>query len=375
MDIVKTDLWQNLKCSNEPVYLYGMGDGAIKIMSVLAKNKIAVKGIYANDEYVRGHSFEGFRVMTFDEVKLLEKGGFISLLAFATEREPLLSFLYERAKQIKMYAPDVPVFPSYDENGDMIVFDMNYFKTYEKEFNNVYSHLADDLSKATLQNVINFKLSGEVSYLKAISEPKEEIYTLLKSTLSDKTDITYVDLGAFTGDTFLEFSEHFQVKNAFLVEPDKHSFKRLEKTVAAFLNKDFDYKKAPKINCINAAAWSKNTTLLIDDKKGGRSTAISQLSNLQTAKSEISAIYVDDILKGSKADVIKLDVEGAEHEALLGAFNTIKKYKPKLMVSAYHRNEDLFSLFNQIMELNSDYKVYLRHHDYIPAWETCFYFV
>ena len=84
---------------------------------------------------------------------------------------------------------------------------------------------------------------------------------------------------------------------------------------------------------------------------------------------------MDDLLDGTAADVIKLDVEGAEREALIGCEKAIRCDKPRLMVSAYHRNEDLFALPLQILAMNADYQVYLRHHRYIPAWETCYYMI
>ena len=71
--------------------------------------------------------------------------------------------------------------------------------------------------------------------------------------------------------------------------------------------------------------------------------------------------------------LIKLDVEGCEREALEGARKSITQHKPKLILSAYHRTEDLLELPLLIREMNSGYKLYLRHHPYIPAWDTNFY--
>ena len=68
-----------------------------------------------------------------------------------------------------------------------------------------------------------------------------------------------------------------------------------------------------------------------------------------------------------------MDIEGAESKALDGASETIKKYHPKLYVCAYHRNEDFFELVKKIHSLNADYRIYMRHHPYIPAWETNLY--
>ena len=79
---------------------------------------------------------------------------------------------------------------------------------------------------------------------------------------------------------------------------------------------------------------------------------------------------VDNLCFDFAPTVIKFDVEGAEKEALLGCEKTIKAYKPRLMVSAYHKSEDLFVLPLLIKELCPEYKIYLRHHPYVPCWET-----
>ena len=68
-------------------------------------------------------------------------------------------------------------------------------------------------------------------------------------------------------------------------------------------------------------------------------------------------------------DYIKYDVEGAEKEALLGSVNTIKAHKPALLVSAYHRSEDIFELPLMLNTLEPSYKLYLRRYPYIPAWD------
>ena len=84
---------------------------------------------------------------------------------------------------------------------------------------------------------------------------------------------------------------------------------------------------------------------------------------------------VDNIPCGNAATYIKADVEGADYETLLGMRKTIKSCKPKLNFAAYHRFEDIFRLPLFTHELNPDYKIYLRHHPYIPAWDTNLYCV
>ena len=77
------DLWSKLKKTNKPILLYGMGDGAEKIITVLEKKEIEYKDIFASDGFVRGHSFRGKRVKSFSEIKE-QYEDFIILLSFAS---------------------------------------------------------------------------------------------------------------------------------------------------------------------------------------------------------------------------------------------------------------------------------------------------
>ena len=66
-------------------------------------------------------------------------------------------------------------------------------------------------------------------------------------------------------------------------------------------------------------------------------------------------------------------MEGSEARALDGARQTIRRDRPKLYLCAYHRNEDLFALPLQLESISPGYRIFLRHHPYVPAWETNFY--
>ena len=74
-----------------------------------------------------------------------------------------------------------------------------------------------------------------------------------------------------------------------------------------------------------------------------------------------------------KIDFIKYDVEGLEYEALLGSKRLIQNSKPQLLVSMYHKCEDMFKLPLLVKELNPDYSLYLRRLPYIPAWDLNLY--
>lgn len=332
-----------------PIYIYGMGDGAVKIMSVMERHGIVVKGIFASDEFVRGHSFAGFKVKTLSQVES-EEEDFIVVLAFAAGYRELYDKIFSIAKRHTVLAPDVPVVDFCGE-----VFDLEYINANEEKIAKAYSLLCDEKSKQTFSDIINYKISGKIEYLDNCTTPKEEVYT---DIIKPKEDEIYVDLGAYKGDTieeFLSFSGG-KYKEIFALEPDFKNCSKLIKSVEGMKN----------VTVINAAAWEKDTTLFFA-AKAGRQSSVSKSGKETPARS------VDSVLDGKPCTVLKMDVEGAEKEALTGAAATIKNYKPKLMVSLYHRNEDIFSLPILINSINPEYKFYLRHQLYLPAWETNLY--
>jgi FkbM family methyltransferase len=73
-----------------------------------------------------------------------------------------------------------------------------------------------------------------------------------------------------------------------------------------------------------------------------------------------------------KVNFIKMDIEGAEFSALSGAVDTICNFKPKLAITAYHKDHDLWEIPALIKKINPNYKIYFDHH--LPIfWESCFY--
>lgn len=344
----KVTCWEKLQQETKPIYIYGMGDGAMKIMSVFKKYGIKTSGIFASDDFVRGHYFEGFKVQKLSEVEEKEKD-FAVVLAFAAGYEELVNRIKDIGRKHTLYVPDVPVIGTG-------LFDYDYCTEHAAELEEVYHLLADDLSKKVFSSILDFKISGDIKHLENITSTKLEIYrNIIKPNLNEH----YVDLGAYNGDTIKELLEITRNKyvRIYAMEPDRKNFKKLTKYIS---EKDHIY-------AYNNAAWCIDTQLPFSSKSGRQSSLASMGTKYIESKS------VDNMLDGKEATLIKMDVEGAEREALWGACQTISKYSPRLMVALYHRNEDIFELPLLVHKLNPKYKLYIRHQLYIPAWKTNLY--
>ena len=353
---IKTDLWHYLAKCDRPIVMYGMGNGADKIIAVCEKYGIEISDFFASDGFVRGHSFHGKTVISYSAMKEKYSGqNPIVLLSFASSLPEVMELFKKVGDECELYAPDVPVF------GETL-FTIEFFEENRSRFEEVYNLLSDDESKKIYENVISYKLTGDIKYLWDSESDKADVY---ESILDCKSISTYMDLGAYNGDTIremLNFNPHLQ--SAIALEPDARNFRKLNEYALTVDNID--------IKCINAGAWNEKTTLLFD-ASGNRNAGIVSKGNIVSKIKEVPVVSVDEVLGGAQVDYIKYDVEGSEKEALLGSKNTIQMYEPKLLVSLYHRSEDLFALPELIKELNPDYSLYLRRFPYIPAWDLNLY--
>ena len=339
-------LQQSLKETDKPILLYGMGNGADMIIKVLESYGITYEDTFASDGFVRGHSFHGKRVLSFSEAK--EKyGDFVIIVTFAVHDDKTMKFISELSDNFELYAPTVSVV-------DGSPFTLEFFQENKENFRLAYEMLSDEKSKEDFLNILRFKLSGDVKYLLKAHSEKMKLY---EDVLPLSEDETIIDLGAYDGDTIREFLSvtDGKYKKIIALEPDEKNFRKLERKT-----EDLD-----NLIRINMGAWDKEETLYFA-KKSGRN------SRLEDGGVPVHFNSVDNIAD-EEVTFIKMDIEGAELKALDGAKETVVKYRPKLYVCAYHRNEDMFALPFKIKELYEGYKIYFRQHPYIPAWESNFY--
>lgn len=345
------DLWQYLSTTKKSIVMYGMGNGADKILSVCDKFGISVKDFFASDGFVRGHSFHQKRVLSFSEVKAkYGKDNIVILISFGSSLPDVLKLFKEISGECEVYAPDVPVC------GDTL-FTLDFYKENEEKINKARLLFADDLSKKIFDNVILYKLSGKLDYLFDAECRRADTFELLGA----KDFTSFADLGAYRGDTLAEMlSLAKNLEYAYALEPDAKTYKKLLAFCESYMGNTELYPK-------NVAAWSKKDVLLFNSSSNRNSGVFAPTTTAKTVS--IEADSLDNILDGRNVDYIKYDVEGAEKEAIEGSRLTVTKFAPALNVSLYHRSEDIFALPLLINQIKKDYKLYLRRYPYVPAWD------
>ncbi len=334
------DIWQKLKRENRPILLYGMGLGAELMLDALNKYSITPQGFFASDDFVRGQFFKGKKVLSFKEAKELYPD-MIALVSFGTQRQEVIDNIL--SLDVPTFAPEVPVV-----EGPLFTYE--FAKNNKEKIQKAYSLLSDDFSKKVFKEIIEYKLDGEIQHLINAESTEEEMINLF--SLNDSE--SYLDLGAYNGDTVIKFASTVKNYNSIVaLEPDIKNYNKLVKNTGHLEN----------VLCLNKAV-SDSVGEMLFNQKGGRN---SRAGN----ETPISCISVDSL----KTDFsfIKMDVEGQEAAAIQGAKEQIKK-GTKMLVSAYHRSEDIFEIPLLVHSINPDLNVHLRHLKYIPAWDTNYCF-
>ena len=233
-----------------------------------------------------------------------------------------------------------------------------FFLEHTQELKDVYDSFEDDRSRFVFENIIKYRVTSDWACLKK-SMGKDNLKTqYLVPELQFSEHEIIVDCGAFTGDTAKVFYRNIPGCRVIALEPDEKNFESLRKL------------KLEGLKPVKAGAWSEDTTLAFSNMGGG--TSRGRIATLGSTTIEVKAL--DHISECQSATFIKMDIEGAELEALKGAENIIKEQRPKLAICLYHRPQDFFEIPLYIKNLHPSYKFFIHHHSCCNS-ETVLYAV
>lgn len=213
--------------------------------------------------------------------------------------------------------------------------------------------LEDSYSKELLQNVITYRNQGTEFMDYDVWKQwngDEDYWKRIRAVRKHKRAIV-VDGGAFSGDTIYPLCEAVgeEIIRYYAFEPDKSSFGILE----SLPKKSNKYKELVPVN---AGLWSVDTELIFSED----STQRDKSSIQENGNQKVYAKALDNIEFEADTDIfIKMDIEGAERDALKGAEKLIKTRKPSLAICCYHKPNDLLCIPLYLKELVPEYKIYL----------------
>jgi FkbM family methyltransferase len=274
-------------------------------------------------------------------------------------------------------------------------FDLIFnYRNYVDKITETYNLLEDDFSKEVYFNVIKYRLTclfnnmnTSLSPSLILNAPKYPVPKLkgdryIKKSINlvyfhsqyeipnifeaQSGDIVF-DVGAYYGDTALYFNSAVLPNGVvYAFEPNPDIAKKLRNNIlknkgsnVVIVEKGMSDATANSKFLEKRAASKVITTDQQDYKKFG--------SNNSQNTVNVQLTTIDEFMESegiNKINLIKMDIEGHEGSAIIGANNTIKSHKPKLAISIYHSAHDLFELPLLINSIRDDYKYYVRHTTY-----------
>lgn len=327
-----------LKKEGLPVYIWGGGDVAGRQKTALERNGIPCAGFVIDD--VKPNAAE-----TVSKEELILSGKKYALIrgflgAFYPSEEELLQQWpnCQRVLMISdMYEPDTV--------GPM---SQSFYNQHQADFMRVRSDLADQLSRDSFDAFLSAKLTLTSERIAPFVVKKQYFFPDAPWTYDEKDVL--LDCGAFNGDSIMDFValRGAAYKKIIACEPDEQNYKDL-----------LENMKANGIHDVEAhlcGLYREKTTL--------RFTSSGDMESYfdENGDIELPVDSIDNLSGGQDTSIIKMDIEGSEMDALRGAVNTIKRCRPILMISAYHKKEDLYTIYDFIKQTVDGYKFFFRCH-------------
>lgn len=219
---------------------------------------------------------------------------------------------------------------------------------------------SDTASLKQFIDQVEWRLSGDFNLFPDPSLGKIYFSPSFVQLLPDEH---FVDCGAFTGDTLVDFlaSADHGFRKYTALEPDPQNFAKLSRFVA-----NCESQNRSKIEILPYASYSSRQTLRFSGSGNASSTCTAD-GDLEVQGERLDAIFATE-----SPTFIKLDIEGGEIDALLGAEQLLQKFRPIVAVSIYHVQEHLWQIPTLLNSILTDYNFHAIAHDR-EGWDLVMY--
>lgn len=231
--------------------------------------------------------------------------------------------------------------------------------------------LEDKLSRKIYLSKLNYYMTGNSLYLNNLTDSNKQYFD--KELIQLREDEIFVDCGSYNGDTLEIFYEltKGKYKKYIALEADEKTCQELIQKI-----KENHYLN---VNVLDYACWHEKTELKFKAMQTDSSCIAEEEIIIRTSNyiDEVNAVVkadsLDHLLDNTPVTFIKMDIEGAEENALKGTEKLIRKYKPILAICIYHKIEDYYRLPLLIKKYNENYHLFIRHYKEGLANETVCY--
>lgn len=338
----------------DQVLIYGAGNTGKSMCAYLERMGVNVVGFV--DQNKRGRSDYCERpLFALDEVddSLRSKQVVISIHNREVDLVAVIRTLKERgfADLITMvdYAnanPTDKTFRYFLSSSDVILAQEDQIRKFE-------SLLSDDKSKALYQQLLMFRLGHGYEHCPLPEVSEQYVPADIRRW---HNPMRLVDCGAYDGDSIAIYQKaNYQIESIVAFEPDLGNYKKLVENCSTM-----------SAICLPCGV-GETARVLRFDSGGGEGSRVSD-----SGDTVIQICSIDETLENWTPTLIKMDIEGAEYEAIQGANRTIAKHRPGLAISAYHTPDDLWRLGLAINDIVDGYDFYLRCHAY-SSFDTVLY--
>lgn len=210
----------------------------------------------------------------------------------------------------------------------------------------LYNRLGDYRSKLVLMNTLYNWISFDSTYIRNMHEGNFKDYYDLDLLSCDENEVI-VDIGAYTGDSALDYIETYRkYKKIYCYEITPQSVETMKTNLQDYEN----------VEIVNKGLGAEKGKMYL--QTCAQDTSTNGLDESGTGIEIEVATLDEDVTEN--VTLIKMDIEGAEKDALRGCVRHIQEEKPKLLICVYHNNSDIFEIPKAITEMRDDYKFYLR---------------
>ena len=351
---------------NNPTVIYGTSYGAIRIYKELVLNNVEVVVFTNSDanlpEDVSDQFFLNKRIISLSELRE-HRDDFNVVIG--TKQLRFIRQINEILNNLGII--NIFVYHSVYGAGEYNIEEMkSKIERSSAKISRLYKSLADEESKRVFQNLLDYRASNDLSLIERSYEMRHKQYFPVASDkiLCFNEEEVFVDAGAYDGGTTLDFIEYVQnkCKHIYSFEPDSLMYAILKETVKV--------KGLDNVTTYPYGLFNKKSLIGFSQLPDNGSSCIDESESANT----IETVSLDELLykEAMKITYIKMDIEGAEREALDGASGIIKRDHPKLAISIYHKDDDLWELPYKILTDYEGYKLYIRHYTDITTETICY---